>query len=104
MKKELKIFLLALLIMSILAGLFSCTKASAGEIQPPGKQVWLISYKYTIDTVLLRVDTLWYDFNLPEKELLKIRAEKQTTWITFCDPPNSNLPLFLLEKRAYIIK
>jgi len=63
---------------------------------------YFISNKYTGDTTLLRVDTLWRGYNLGAVDIAKIKAEKPE-WILFCSPPLAALPDFILEKRFYLI-
>ena len=63
---------------------------------------YLISWKYTADTTLLRVDTLWRGYNLVAVDIAKIKAEKPE-WILFCSPPLAVVPGFILEKRFYSI-
>jgi len=66
------------------------------------KTAYFISNKYTGDTTLLRVDTLWRGYNLGAVDIAKIKAEKPE-WILFCSPPLAALPDFILEKRFYLI-
>ena len=92
-------------ILSLILPLFfaaACTKESM--VKPENGQscasVWLISDKYTKDTVWLRVDTLWHDANICGADLQKCKNQEEQ-WILFCTPPIAELPLFILEKRTY---
>lgn len=95
--------IIAVLIFILVSVFVSCAKEVPALVKQSGTPVWLISYKYTLDTVLLKKDTLWHDPNLPDKELLKIKAAAPLTWILFCDPPVPALPGFILEKRLFVI-
>ena len=65
------------------------------------KTAYFISNKYTGDTTLLRIDTLWRGYNLRPDEVEKIKA-MQDDWVLFCSPPLAAMPTFILEKRFYI--
>ena len=91
-----------LIILLLLFVLCSCVKEHALPAKK-GTPVWLVSYKYTLDTVLLKKDILWYDLNLSDKELIKVKAAPPAAWILFCEPPIPALPKFMLEKRVFVI-
>jgi len=76
----------------------------APQIKQECASCYLISDKYTIDTVWLKRDTLWHDLNLCGKWLEGIEKEKPY-WMLFCNPPHPLTdPLFILEYRFYLIK
>ena len=80
---------------------FSCKKENIGEYIPC-TMAYYISEKFTKDTALLKIDTLWKDC-ISGKELDSVRA-RGVQWIPFCFPPNPSMPTFILEKTYYTIK
>lgn len=91
------------LISTILWVLGACSK---GQAQIPRaserRVVYEYSHKYTIDTVLIRVDTPWHD-TLSGRWLdsARIWERRDTFWIPFCAPPIPSLPTFILERITY---
>lgn len=86
----------------ILFVLISCTKPEIQHNPIPCTMAYYISEKYTIDTILLKIDTLWKDC-VSKKEIDTIKT-KGIVWIPFCSPPHLWNPVFILEKTYYIIK
>jgi hypothetical protein len=81
----------------ILAPIFlvACSK-ERGEMPENCASVWLISEKYTYDSVFLRKDTLWQQNRLCGAELDKVKAMPKQDY-QICNE-------FMLEKIYYIIK
>ena len=59
-----------------------------------------ISWKHTIDTALLRIDTLWTGYNLTAHDIAVIKLQL-VQWYLFCTPPIVSMPTFVLEKDFY---
>lgn len=60
--------------------ILSCTKE---PLQPACQQCYLVSQKYTLDSVYISTDTLWQD-RVCGLELAKVRAAPQVQWILNC--------------------
>jgi hypothetical protein len=97
-----KIFLI-----TFVAAMIGCTKA---QLEQPRVQqcdrACALSYKYTIDTVLIKIDTLWKDDHLCGRWLdsIKVRMgnDQWTVWRPGqCPPPVPSMPNFRLECLKY---
>tara|TARA_R110000868_G_scaffold335443_1_gene596298 strand:- start:891 stop:1184 length:294 start_codon:yes stop_codon:yes gene_type:complete len=74
-----KLILKAIAALIILA---SCTKEQT-EKPPNCSPVYLLSDKYTIDSVYLKTDTLWQDKNICGADLERLKLIKPY-WIFHC--------------------
>lgn len=82
--------------------LISCTKVKIEPNSVVCTMGYYISEKYTKDTTLLKIDTLWKGC-VSKVEIDTIKT-KGIQWIPFCFPPNPSMPTFILEKTYYTIK
>jgi hypothetical protein len=82
--------------------LAACTKGELSTHEP--NNAYLISDKFTADTILIKIDTLWKGYNLTREEIGRIKSigEKWYSWLN-CPAPVPSLPAFRLERHRYII-
>lgn len=86
-------------IMLLTLALLSCSKEPIAEPKQPGCfRAYLISEKLTLDTLLIRKDTIWKEPCLQGRWVDTIRKEVgKVYWLTNCNPALG----FDLEKRYY---